>query len=115
MSEQHRVVREKETFRTEQIVNIDGVDVKFYVKSSVNYERLSYKVQPVITMSHGDSDEVDEAMKISVRECRNQCKARLAQYREDAGIGTQTDLFASSTPSEGKRSKRSIQSEAEAA
>ena len=83
MSNQRRVIKEKETFRTEQIVNIDGQDVKFYVKSTVNYERLTYKVQPIITLSHGDDQAVDKAIIDSVRECRNECKSRLFQYRED--------------------------------
>ena len=100
-----RVIKEKETFRTEQVVNIDGNDVKFYVKSTVNYERLTYKVQPVITLVHGDDEQVDKAIIESVRECRNECKDRLAQYREETGIGTQADLFASSTPAESKRAK----------
>lgn len=102
---ERRVIKEKETFRTEQIVNIEGNDVKFYVKSTVNYERLTYKVQPVITTVHGDDEQVDQAILQSVRECRNECKALLAQYREETGIGTQGDLFVSTTPSESKGRK----------
>ena len=88
-----RIIKEKETFRTEQIVNIDGQDVKFYVKSSINYERLTYKVQPIITLIHGDSEEVDQAIIHSVRESREECKTLLANYREESGLGTQGDLF----------------------
>ena len=108
MSTERRVIKEKETFRTEQVVNIDGTDVKFYVKSTVNYERLTYKVQPISTLVHGDDEQVDQAIINSVRECRNECKNLLSQYREESGIGTQTDLFASSKPNEGKRSKSSM-------
>lgn len=89
-----RMIREKETFRTEQVVNIDGDDVRFFCKCSVNYERLTYKVQPIITLVHGDSKEFDKAILESVRECRSECKRRLDVYREEAGIGTQGDLFA---------------------
>jgi len=93
MSNEARIIREKETFRTETIVNLDGQDVKFYTKSSVNYERLSYKVQPIITMVHGDSQDVDNALLEAKRQCIAECKTRLAQYREETGIGTQGDLF----------------------
>lgn len=103
MSVQRRVIKEKETFRTEQIVNIDGQDVKFFVKSTVNYERLTYKVQPIITLIHGDDEDVDRAIIESVRDCRQECQARLAQYREETGLGTQTDMFASTQPSTSKR------------
>jgi hypothetical protein len=116
MSTQRRVIKEKETFRTEQIVNIDGVDVKFYVKSSVNYERMTYKVQPIITLVHGDYEESDQAIVDSVRECRNECKSRLAQYREEYGLGDQGNLFnQGESSSDTLRSKRAKASIAEAA
>ena len=87
------MIREKETFRTEQIINIEGEDVKFYVKSSVNYERLTYKVQPVITMIHSLGDDVNKAIISSVGQAVTECRNRLAKYREEVGIGNQGDLF----------------------
>lgn len=89
-----RIIREKETFKTESIVNVDGEDVRFHVKTSVNYERLTFKITPIITMIHGDGEDFEKAVRAAVRECRNEAKARLSQYREETGIGTQTDLFA---------------------
>lgn len=95
-----RIVREKETFRTEQIIDLDGQDVRFYVKASVNYERMSYKVQPIITMIHGeDSAILDKAILDSIQSARLECETRLESYRQSAGIGAQGDLFAKSSAS----------------
>lgn len=98
MSTKPRIIREKETFRTETIVNVDGEDIKFYTKSSVNYERLTFKVQPVITLVHGSGKDMDGAILDCVKECRDECKKRLDVYREEAGIGTQGDLFTGDSP-----------------
>lgn len=98
MSTAPRIIKEKETFRTESIVNIDGTDVKFYTKSSVNYERLSYKVQPVITMVHDESEDIDKAILAAKKQCVTECKSRLSKYRDETGIGTQGDLFSKGEP-----------------
>lgn len=88
-----KIIREKESFRTEAIINVDGEDVKLYAKASVNYERLTYKVQPILTLIHGFGKEVQKAIIDVLRTCRDECETRLATYREEAGIGTQGDLF----------------------
>lgn len=87
------MIREKETFRLEGFTSIDGEDVKCYVKASVNYERLTYKVQPIITLIHGWGKEIAQAFTDLVQQGIEECKARLEQYREEVGIGTQGDLF----------------------
>lgn len=99
MSNQLKLIREKETFRYEHYVDVDGEDVKVYVKASVNYERLTYKVQPVITMIHGFGEDVQQGMLDAVSAARTECENRLAKYREEAGIGHQGDLFGDSAPS----------------
>lgn len=88
-----RMTREKETFKFEDHVNVESTDVKCYVKCSVNYERLTYKVQPVITLVHGWDEDVQDTFSGLVTSGVNECKRRLDQYREEAGIGTQKDLF----------------------
>lgn len=92
MQEVARVIREKETFRTESVFNIDGEDIKMCAKATVNYERLSFKVQPILTMIHGSGKETDQAMKEVARSARVECENRLSTYREEAGIGSQTEL-----------------------
>ena len=92
MSNTARIIREKETFRTEQVLNVGGEDVKMYAKASVNYERLSFKVQPILTMVHGSGKETDQAMKEVAGLARAECQTRLAQYRDEAGIGSQTEF-----------------------
>lgn len=88
-----KMTREKETFKFETFVNIDGEDRKLYAKCSVNYERLTYKVQPIITIIHGWDNDVAAEFDILVDNAVHECKERLASYREEAGIGTQGDLF----------------------
>lgn len=81
-------IREKETFRTEMLVD----DVKLYVKCSVNYERLTYKVQPVLTLVHEFGPEIQEALVEACQASRDECLSRLDKYRDEAGIGRQTSL-----------------------
>lgn len=88
-----KMTREKETFKFETFVNIDGEDVKMYAKCSVSYERLTYKIQPVITLIHGWDSEVAAEFDILVDNAVAECQERLAKYREESGIGTQGDLF----------------------
>lgn len=88
-----KMTREKETFKFEAFVNIEGEDRKCYAKCSVNYERLTYKVTPVITLVHDWNDEVAEEFNNLIAAGVDECKSRLAVYREEAGIGTQGDLF----------------------
>jgi hypothetical protein len=84
-----KMTREKETFKFEDFVNINSEDVKCYV----NYERLTFKVQPVVTLVHGWDEGVQEVFSELIFAGVEECKARLQKYREEAGIGTQTDLF----------------------
>lgn len=88
-----RTIREKETFRMEGMVNLDGTDTTCYVKASVNYERMSYKVQPVVTLSHGWDNHVADTFNSLVQDAVEECTDRLRVYREEAGIGTQVDMF----------------------
>lgn len=88
-----KMTREKETFKLEAIVNLDQSDTKCYVKCSVNYERLTYKVQPIITLVHDWNEDVQDTFNELTAEGVAECKRRLSQYREEAGIGTQADLF----------------------
>lgn len=89
-----KMTREKETFKLEAIVNLDQSDTKCYAKCSVNYERLTYKVQPIITLVHDWNEDVQETFNELIAEGVTECKARLEKYREESGIGTQQDLFA---------------------
>lgn len=88
-----KMTREKETFKLESFVNVESTDVKCYAKCSVNYERLTYKVQPIITLVHDWNDDVKETFNDLTAEGVAECKRRLQQHREEAGIGTQADLF----------------------
>lgn len=87
-----RVIREKETFKTEASVNIDGEEIRFFVKSSVNYERMTYKVSPIVTMVHKKSPEFEKALLNSVDTSRTECMNRLEKYREETGLGTQSEM-----------------------
>lgn len=88
-----RMTREKETFKLESIVNIDGTDVKCYVKCSTNFERLTYKVSSIVTLVHDWSEDVRDTFDDLIHRGVEECKKRLSQYREESGIGTQGDLF----------------------
>lgn len=87
-----KMTREKETFKLEDFTNVDGEDVKCYVKCSVNYERLTYKAQPIITLVHGWDSDVQDTFNELTHEAVAECKRRLDKYREEAGIGTQQEL-----------------------
>ncbi len=94
-----KMTREKETFKFEGFFNNDnGEDVKCYAKCSVNYERLTYKVSPVITLSHGWGGEVADTFNELTAAAVQECKNRLDKYREESGIGTQRDLFEQGEP-----------------
>ncbi len=88
-----RMTREKETFKYEDYANLSGSDTKCYVKCSVNYERQTYKVQPIITLVHDWNDDVRKVFLNLIANGVAECKKRLDQYREESGIGTQKDLF----------------------
>lgn len=93
-----KMTREKETFKLEAIVNLDQSDTKCYAKCSVNYERLTYKVQPIITLVHDWNEDVRDTFNELTAEGVAECKRRIGQYREEAGIGTQADLFDQGEP-----------------
>lgn len=93
-----KMTREKETFKLEAIVNLDSSDTKCYAKCSVNYERLTYKVQPIITLVHDWNEDVRDTFNELTAEGVAECKRRLGQYREESGIGTQADLFEQGEP-----------------
>ena len=88
-----KMTREKETFKLEAIVNIGSSDTKCYAKCSVNYEALTYKVQPIVTLVHDWNEDVRDTFNELTAKGVVECKNRLTQYREEAGIGTQADLF----------------------
>ncbi len=88
-----KMTREKETFKFESFINVEGEDRKCYVKCNVNYERLTYKATPVITLVHDWNKDVAAEFNNLIAAAVEECKARLALYREEAGIGTQGDLF----------------------
>jgi len=95
-----KLVREKETFRSETLVDVDGSEVKLYVKSSVNYERLTFKVQPVLTLVHEFGEEVQEALVEACAAARAECMARLDKYRSEVGVGRQLGLDFSDSDSD---------------
>lgn len=97
-----KMTREKETFKLESFVNVESTDVKCYAKCSVNYERLTYKVQPIITLVHNWDKDVRDTFNDLTAEGVSECKRRLEQHREEAGIGTQGDLFEQDGESEGQ-------------
>lgn len=90
------MVREKESFRYQVIVNVDQTDTRLYVKCVVNYERLTYKIQPVITLVHkwGEEQELEDSLLNAIGECKDECESRLATYRNEVGLGNQGDMFA---------------------
>lgn len=90
-----RTVPCRSTFRTETVLNIDGVDVILYVNSSVNYERLTYKVEPIITMVHGSFEHYSTALSKCLTAATENCKRLLFAHREAHGLGTQAGLFDS--------------------
>lgn len=83
------VVREKETFRWEVILDIEGHDTWVYVKASVNYERQSFKITPIITLIHGWDDDVQEQFLQGIEDCRAECERRLEAFRGEVGAGKQ--------------------------
>jgi len=93
-TETKQIIREKEAFRWEIMVNIDGHDTRVYVKATVNYETQSYKIHPVITMTHGWDEEVQEQFIAGIEDCKEECEERLSRYRGEIGSGAQGDLFA---------------------
>lgn len=96
------MVREKEVFRFEGMVNVDGTDVRCYVKAAVNYERLTHKVTPVITYSHGwvDNADVRDLFRELTTGAVSECVRRLEVYRGEMGIGAQGDLFENAAQGE---------------
>jgi hypothetical protein len=93
-----KIIREGEKFKSEHVLSVDGDEVTLTVKCSVDYMRLRYKVQPVITMTHGDSPEMLAAVSASVKECIKTCEDMLRQARESLGLGTQGNLFENGEP-----------------
>ncbi len=93
-----KLVREKETFRSETLVDVDGSEVKLYVKSSVNYERLTFKVQPVLTLVHDFREEVQEALVEACVAAHAECMARLDKYRSEVGVVDLVLTFLAPTP-----------------
>jgi hypothetical protein len=85
------VILEKETFRTDGYVS-DQEDLKFIIKATVNYERLTYKVTPVMTTSHEIDDDFIDALSDGVTQATEECQKRLASHRNAHGIGQQTEL-----------------------
>ena len=86
------LIPEKETFRTDGYVNNDQEDVKFVVKATVNFERLTYKVTPIITTSHEIDQDFTDSLADAVKQATAECQKRLAQFRNAYGIGQQTEL-----------------------
>lgn len=88
-----KIIREGEKFKSEHMLNLDGKDIPLTVKCAVDYLRLRYKVSPVITLIHGWSKEVQEAVSASIAECVSTCNNMLDDYREANGLGRQGELF----------------------
>ena len=87
------IIREKETFRYEVMLNIDGHDTRIYVKANINFEKLTFKVTPTITLRHGWGKDVKDEFLAGIAACRERCEEMLAAYRNEYNIGDQQDLF----------------------
>lgn len=92
MSIPKEIIREKESFRWEVMLDIDGHETRVYIKGSVNYERQTFKVTPVITMVHGWDEEVQDQFLSGIEDCRTECERRLSQYRGETGAARQPEL-----------------------
>jgi hypothetical protein len=85
------MIREKETFKLQ--ITILNEEVTLYSKCSVNYERLTFKVTPILTMSHGKIEHFVDELAVLLENSRAECLLRLEKYRSENGIGLQGDLF----------------------
>lgn len=94
------IVRLKEAFKWEKLVNLDGEDVKFYCKCSVDYRNGTFKVEPVITLIHDFDENDDQVILEAVRECRAHCNDLLENHRSAMGLGRQGNLFEEPEPAE---------------
>lgn len=95
-----KLVPEKQTFRAEVMVDVDGQDVRFYAKCTVNFERMTQKVTPIVTTIH-EGEDFKEALVEVVETCQSHCIGLLEKHRQAHGLGRQGELdFASSAPSD---------------
>lgn len=93
-----QTVKEKLTFKLRETVEVGGengssMQVDLYVKCSVNFEKLTYKVTPVITTQHGtDADFFKTVAKVA-HSAAVECKKELDLYSASIpGGGVQGEL-----------------------
>ena len=88
-----QIVEKKLSFQVKDVVEVGTVQTNFIANCSVNFEALTYKVDPVITTQHGDEDDffdiVSEVARVAVAECQK----KLDAYREKMGFGKQGELY----------------------
>jgi hypothetical protein len=89
-----QTVKEKLSFKLRETVEIDGQQMDFFTKCSVNFEKGTYKVTPVVTTQHGTDTDFFETVAAVAQSAAIECKKELDAYNQSMGIGVQGDLFA---------------------
>jgi len=88
-----QTIKEKLSLKFRETIEVDKSQVDLYVKCSVNFEKGTYKVTPVITTQHGTDAAVFNKMRDMALSAANICKRELAEYALESGQGVQGDLF----------------------
>ncbi len=88
-----RISRVQEVLFFKDVVSLDGIDTDVAVKLEVNYEKGGFKVKPVLHSKHGFTDEFKEVLEGLIQEAFAQGEKKMDAYRQENGIGKQTDLF----------------------
>lgn len=88
-----QTIREKLSLKFRETIEVDKSQVDLYVKCSVNFEKGTYKVTPVITTQHGTDAAVFNKMRDMALSAATICKHELSEYALESGQGVQGDLF----------------------
>ncbi len=91
-----QTIKEKLPLKFRETIEADKSQVDLYVKCSVNFEKGTYKVTPVITTQHGTERAAFAKMQEVALQAAIFCKAELDAYALETGTGVQGDLFAQS-------------------
>lgn len=93
-----QTVKEKLTFKLRETVDVGGengssMQVDLYVKCSVNFEKSTYKVTPVITTQHGTDAAFFKSVAAVSHAAAVECKKELDLYAASIpGGGVQGEL-----------------------
>ncbi len=90
-----RQVKEKENWKTVETVQMENEQVDMFVKYAINYEKMTYKVTPIITGAHGTDEDTFLIMAEAARAAAVECERLLREHLfETPGAAVQGDLFA---------------------